>query len=110
MNDLTLVFIILGVVVLMVGANIAQAAARRARIYRKYGRSEIAERILSKTVWIGETAEQLRDSFGAPIDVDEKVLKTKRKEVWKYVRKGKNRYGLRFTVENGIVVGWDEKL
>ena len=87
-----------------------QAERRRAEIYRKYGHTEIAEKILSQTVWVGETSEQLRDSLGAPLDIDEKVLKTKRKEIWKYVRKGANRFGYKFTLENGVVVGWDEKM
>jgi hypothetical protein len=37
-------------------------------------------------------------------------LKTKRKAVWKYAHRGGNRYGLRITVENNAVVGWDERL
>ncbi len=87
-----------------------QAERRRAVIYQKYGHTEIAEKILNQTVWVGETGEQLRDSLGAPLDIDEKVLKTKRKEIWKYVRKGANRFGYKFTLENGVVVGWDEKM
>jgi hypothetical protein len=108
----TLVVILLigGVVALVMWADASAAKARRERVYKKYGPTEVAERIIKKTVWVGETAEQLRDSFGNPLDIDEKVLKTKRREIWKYVRKGKNRYGLKFTVENGVLVGWDEKM
>jgi hypothetical protein len=107
---LVIILFILGVVALMVWSNASSAKARRERIYQKYGRTEVAERLIKKTAWVGETAEQLRDSLGPPLDIDEKVLKTKRREVWKYVRKGKNRYGLKFTVENGVLVGWDEKM
>lgn len=111
MDSSTIVLIItFCVVALMIGAKIVIPAARRARIYGKYGRTEVAERLIKRTVWVGETAEQLQDSLGVPVDIDEKVLKTKRKETWKYVRRGRNRYGLRITVENGIIVGWDEKL
>jgi hypothetical protein len=110
-NPLPFLFaVVAGIVILLLIANAIQAKARRDRIYVKYGRTEIAERIIGKTVWVGETEDQLRDSFGAPVDIDEKVLKTKRKQIWKYAHRGGNRYGLRFTVENGIVVGWDEKL
>jgi len=84
--------------------------ARRKEIYRKYGYTGDAERIISKTLWVGETTQQLVDSLGWPIDKDEKVLKTKRKEIWKYYSRGVNRYGLRVTIEEGVVVGWDEKL
>jgi hypothetical protein len=103
-------FITFAVVVLMITAKIMIPAARRARIYGKYGRTEVADRLIERTVWVGETAEQLQDSIGVPADIDDKVFKTKRRETWKYVRRGRNRYGLRITVENGIVVGWDEKL
>ncbi|PKN66998.1 MAG: DUF2845 domain-containing protein, partial [Deltaproteobacteria bacterium HGW-Deltaproteobacteria-10] len=37
------------------------------------------------------------------------VLKTKTKKTWKYHQQGTNRFGLRVTVENGYVVGWDKK-
>lgn len=47
------------------------------------------------------------DSLGRPLDIDQKVLKTK--EVWKYNQTGKGRYALRITLENGEVVGWDQK-
>ncbi len=79
-------------------------------IYQKYGHTDIAERIINKSVWVGETTEQLIDSLGEPIDIDESVLKTKKKEVWKYYQKSSTRYGFKAKVENGIVVGWDEKL
>lgn len=83
---------------------------RKERVYRKYGHGDVAEKILNRTIWVSETAEQLRDSLGSPADIDEKVLKTKRKEIWKYFQTGANRFGLRITLENGLVVGWDEKM
>jgi hypothetical protein len=36
-------------------------------------------------------------------------MKTKTKEVWKYHQRGANRYGLKITLENGRVVGWENK-
>jgi hypothetical protein len=51
----------------------------------------------------------LLDSLGHPADIDEKVLKTKKKEIWKYHHMGGNRFGLRITLELNQVVGWDEK-
>jgi hypothetical protein len=36
-------------------------------------------------------------------------MKTKRREIWKYGRMGGNRYSLRVTLEQGVVVGWEEK-
>ena len=83
--------------------------SRQKYITSKYHDSEIANRILAGQFWQGQTSEQLIDSIGKPIDVDHKALKTKSKEVWKYKSLGKNRYGLRITVENGEVIGWDMK-
>lgn len=106
--------IILGIgVALIVIAAITRSLIRAARahaIYAKYGQTETAERIIKRQVWVGQSTEQLRDSLGSPVDVDEKVLKTKTKHVWKYVHRGGNRFGLRITLENGFVVGWDERL
>ena len=65
---------------------------------------------MNSEFWVGQTAQQLRESIGDPVDIDQKVLKTKKKEVWKYFPQGKRRYGLRITLENDEVVGWDEKL
>jgi hypothetical protein len=39
--------------------------------------------------------------------VDEKVLKTKTKSVWKYGYVAKNRYSTKFLIEDEIVVGWE---
>ena len=104
------VLVLFGIIVINGMVEAGRKAARREAIYAKYGHTEIAERIINKTVWVGESAAQLRDSLGAPVDTDERVLKTKRKETWKYAQRGKNRFGLRIVVENGLVVGWDEKL
>ena len=64
---------------------------------------------MKKHFWQGQTEEQLLDSLGKPKDIDQKVLKTKTKEIWKYNETGKNRYALKITLENGKVVGWDQK-
>ena len=82
---------------------------RKQSIHQKYGYTEIADRIINKNIWVGETSEQLLDSLGQPLDIDQKVFKTKTKEIWKYYRYGINRYGLRMIIENDVVVGWDKK-
>lgn len=102
--------IIVGIIVLLGWISSAAEKERREGIYKKYGQTELAERLVKKMFWVGETREQLKDSFGDPLDIDQKVLKTRKREIWKYVRKGTNRYGLKFTLDNDIVVGWDEKL
>ena len=59
-------------------------------------------------LWQGETAEQLRESLGTPPDTDQKVLKTKTKEIWKYRPTKRNRFGLKVTLDDGIVTGWEQ--
>ena len=82
---------------------------RREALLLKYGDAELVERILARRIWQGQTGEQLLDSLGRPVDIDERVLKTKTKHTWKYNQTAKNRFALRITLENGVVVGWDQK-
>jgi hypothetical protein len=101
---------IVGIVILVA---VVRAAARKKRVsylLAKYNNAQIVDRIMRKTIWVGQTCDQLIDCLGRPMDVDEKVFKTKRREIWKYAHRGRNRYGLRITVEDGAVAGWDEKL
>jgi hypothetical protein len=81
---------------------------RRVSLTAQYGQ-EVCEQILAGELWIGQTEDQLREALGDPSDVDEKVLKTKRREVWKYDQVGANRFNTRVTVENGVVTGWERK-
>ncbi|CAM0554884.1 hypothetical protein EHLJMEHL_00472 [Vreelandella titanicae] len=75
----------------------------------KYKNEQLARKIYDGYFWQGQSASQLRDSLGQPEAVDTKVLKTKIKEVWKYDPIGRRSYGLRITLDDGKVVGWDKK-
>ncbi len=97
------------IIVLIIFIALSVMLARRMRLTMKYKDEELVQDLLDETFWQGQTAEQLRDSLGEPLDIDEKVLKTKTKEVWKYQQTGKNRYALKITLENGVVVAWDQK-
>jgi hypothetical protein len=113
--------VIIGIVVAIVIAVAALVSAhgkrtrrealeqRRQALLEKYRDPEVVDRILRQMFWTGQTQEQLVDSLGVAADVDHKVLKSKVREIWKYNQTGRNRFGLRITVENGIVVGWDQK-
>lgn len=85
------------------------ALGKRVRLMMKYKDDELVESLMGESFWQGQTEDQLRDSLGEPLDIDQRVLKTKVKEVWKYEQTGKNRYSLKITLENGVVVGWDQK-
>jgi hypothetical protein len=104
--------IILILVGLIVAAKVVRAigsAQRAAHIRKKYGNTEAAQMIIDRRLWHGETSEQLIDSLGEPIEIDSKRLMRKSKEIWKYNRTGRRRYGMRITIENRHVVGWDIK-
>jgi len=80
------------------------------KLVDKYQDEETVVRIMNGEIWKGMTLVQLFDSLGQPVDIDEKVLKTKRKQTWKYHHVSGNRYKLRVKLDNDIVVGWDERL
>lgn len=67
---------------------------------------ETASLIGKKMFWRGQTAEQLTDSLGPPAAIEVKLLKTKRREIWKYGHYEANRYSTRITLDNGIVTTW----
>ena len=69
----------------------------------------LVARIERKELWVGETADQLRDALGEPEDIDLKPLRTRTREVWKYGRTGRNRYSTRITLDNGTVVRWQRR-
>jgi uncharacterized protein DUF4236 len=83
-------------------------AQRRASLVARFG-EEACSRILARDVWLGQTEEQLREALGEPVDIDEKVMKTKRREVWKYDQTGASRFKTRVILEGGLVAGWDRK-
>ena len=104
---------IIAVIVVVVGLYLfykaQQTKKRREALMLKYGDAELVSRIMSRSFWQGQTNEQLLDSLGNPVVIDEKVFKTKTKQVWKYHQTAKNRFALRITLENGEVVGWEQK-
>ena len=101
--------LLIGALVLAAVVGVWGYVQRRKQLTEKYGDPEIARRIMKKVLWQGETQEQLLEALGTPEDIDQKILKTKSKEVWKYRPSGKNRFGLKVTLDDGIVVAWDMK-
>ena len=75
----------------------------------KYANEEVVQKIFQGYFWQGQSEAQLLDALGSPVAVDHKLLKTKTRDVWKYRHQGGNRFGLRITVEDGYVTGWDQK-
>jgi hypothetical protein len=92
-------------------AAAAAEAAQRARLAaltERFG-EENASQIMRGSIWSGQTREMLVEALGHPSDIDIKILKTKSKTTYKYVPTGKNRYALRVFLDDGVVVGWEDK-
>jgi hypothetical protein len=75
-------------------------------LVERYG-ADNARRIIEGKVWEGASAEMIRESLGAPIEVDQKVSASRTREIYKYKQTGKGRFGLRVTLDNGVVTGWE---
>jgi len=107
------VITVMGIVILVLLLVITirvKNSLKRSKLIKKYQDEDLVSRIMQRTLWQGQTAEQVIDAIGEPKDIDEKVLKTKIKQTWKYFPSGRRRYGLRITLDDNIVVGWDKKI
>lgn len=101
--------IIIFTIFIIIWVRSSRKKKKHSMLMAKYSDSQIVNKLMQKYFWQGQTSEMLIDSLGQPQAVDSKVLKTKKKEIWKYNHSGGNRYGLRITLDNDIVVGWDQK-
>jgi hypothetical protein len=102
------------IVVLMVGLAVViglkikngiKRKRRREGLIARYG-EVVAARIFAHEVWQGMTEDQVVESWGAPVDVDDEIRKSTRKQTWKYTQTGKNRFARKVFLENGVVIGW----
>lgn len=82
---------------------------RITQLMQKYSDNIIVDRIMAKNYWQGQTTEMLVDSLGKPATIEEEILKTKKKEIWKYFPDGSKQFKLRITLEDDIVVGWKRR-
>jgi hypothetical protein len=101
------------VIVACVAAFFLYRALKKRRrlkyLEQKYVNKKKVEKIINREIWQGETADQLIDSIGNPDVVDDKYLKTQKKAVWKYGRRGLKSYNLIVNLEKGLVVRWEGK-
>ncbi len=98
-----------GAIVAFLWYKAIQNRKRLEFLRQKYHDEAVVQNIVAHRFWRGQTSEQLVDSLGNPTRIDQNVLKNRERDVWKYYPRGVNRYGLRITLENGIVVGWEQK-
>jgi hypothetical protein len=79
-------------------------AARLAYLRAKYGDETTVKKIVDRRAWPGQTMEQLLDSWGRPPSIDTNLLKTRKREVWKFQPSGKGRYRMRVTLDDDVVI------
>ena len=92
-------------IVLFIGLNVR----RRLKLMAKYNDQHAVDMIMSKRIWEGMTEAQLVEAWGKPAEVDERVLKTKTAHVYKYNRSGKASFRDKVKLDDGVVVGWEQK-
>ncbi|WP_157862569.1 hypothetical protein [Nitrosococcus halophilus] len=98
---------------IVIWRKVVKRKRRREKLMNKYRDEELVKELMNGSFWKGQTYDQLIDSLGNPGEVEERIeegiIKTKKKEIWKYDKQGGNKYGLSITLENGVVVRWDKK-
>lgn len=106
---LPLIIVICACVVAFLLYRAIKKKKRLRYLEQKYVNKRKVEKIINGDIWQGETAEQLVDSMGNPEVIDDTLLKTQKKVVWKYGRRGAKSYNLIVNLEKGIVVRWEGK-
>ena len=84
-----------------------RARVRRENLVARFG-DAVAAKIVAKDLWIGATREMVIEMYWHPSEVSEKVLETKTKRVFKYFPACGPRFGLKITLDDDEVAGWDK--
>ncbi len=108
-GGVVIVVVLVGVIGGIFYYRATMRSKRLAHLRRKYADETVVQGILNHRYWEGQTAVQLMDSLGSPATVDNNLLKTRKREVWKYQPNGVNRFRLRITLDDDVVVSWDQK-
>jgi len=113
------VFIVMGALYIVATASqsyFTAASVERKRLSRyeqlreKYGSASVAQRIVDREIWVGQSFEQVCESFGEPHAIDSTAGKGRPERVtWLYDSIGRWGYETRITAEHGLVVSWKTK-
>lgn len=82
---------------------------QRKVLMARYNDQAVVDKIMRHVIWQGMTASQIVDALGEPELKEQKVMKTKTIETWRYGQKTRTRFQWRITLEDGVVTGWEEK-
>jgi hypothetical protein len=112
MDGSTVVLLICGFALLLVIGAVSEARKKRKRregLLAKYGDPSIVDDIIGGLIRQGMSTEMVLDTWGKPAAVDTKVYRTKVKEVLKYNPGPRRSFANRVTLEDGVVVGWENR-
>jgi len=93
----------------VLGKKKRQRNERFAYLWAKYRDGRLVHALMSEQFWEGQTASLLKDSLGPPAAIDNIQMKSRKREIWKYQPNGINRYLLRITLDDDVVVAWEQK-
>lgn len=99
----------IALVALLVISRMARRALRLTLLRRQFDNEDFVQTIMAGRIAQGMSRDMVEASWGRPADFDERVMKTKTKQEMKYDQTGKNRFGTRVYLEDGLVVGWETK-
>lgn len=89
----------------------AEESLEQARLLREADATrEHERRTAASRLARGMARAELIRTLGEPDAVDERVMKKTTKHVFKYFPAGKNKYRLKVTLEDGVVVSWAGEL
>jgi|GEM_PF-1551007 len=89
--------------------NPTREEQRRLQLMEKYKDEDLVNKIIAGTISQGYSSEMLIDTLGKPVKIDEKVTKKKTTHTYKYGQINNRSFKLAVTLEDDIVVGWDQK-
>lgn len=94
---------------LKVGSRWTNRRRRRKALLSKYGDEELVADLMRGAIRMGMTSEHVLDAWGKPAAIDEKTYKSKTVLTYKYGHVRANQFRSRVKLENGVVVGWEQK-
>lgn len=89
--------------------KVEEERLRRDMIEQAYANSPYKLDILNGSIRQGMTANMVVAAWGPPAAIERKVLKTKTREILKYGPGPGRSFANKVTIENGIVVGWEQR-
>lgn len=86
----------------------ANRQARLRKLIGRYSNPEVANLIVQRKIWKGQTEKQLLDSHGEPAN-RQRTTADPECETWVYKPRGLSKYPLRIMLNHGCVATWEPR-